>query len=700
MNRIVSIAVITLAGWIGFSQAAELKLASVFTDHMVLQREQSVPVWGWADANEKVTVEFADQKKTVIADATGKWLVRLDAMPASEKPSVLSVSVSNPKSKILNLKCSDVLAGDVWLCSGQSNMGMDVKGSLNAEQEIASATHPSIRLFAVKHNPALAPTNAVSGEWVQCSTQTVGRFSAAAYFFGRELHKELKIPIGLLHSSVGGTPAEAWTRLEALRIMPALAERADKEIAQINAQDDDNKRFVTNRAAWEKKYGVEPPPVAEAARNWADPTVDTGDWKAITLPNQWAQLGAKSGGVFWLRRDVTLPESAAGKPFGLGLNWVSEQYDTAFFNGVEVGHANDKAPDFYNVQRRYNVPGKLVKAGRNVIAVRIVSATERAGMWQWGHMLGVPVVNQTALDNQWLMKTESTFAPLPPEALKSRPKPNNIAFRSVSSALYNGMIAPLIPFAIKGTIWYQGESNAGRAGEYRELLSLMIRDWRAQWGMGEFPFMIQQLVNNGPASDDANARSSWPLLREAQVQVADTVPNCGMAVGIELGSAFTIHPPNKQEVGKRLALVALEKTYGQKIEASGPRYSSMKIEGNSIRITFTHAKGLNAKGGSLKRFAIAGADPASPGGSAVTSPASLGASAAAKAMAGQAAVTGKKFVWADAKIEGETVVVSSPHVSQPVAVRYAWLDNPEGCNLYNAAGLPASPFRADVEGGF
>ncbi|MEI6645466.1 MAG: sialate O-acetylesterase [bacterium] len=682
MRHIFSILAALLLAPLVSLYAAELKLASVFTDHMVLQREQPVPIWGWADAGEKVTVEFGNQTKTAIADATGKWLAKLDAMSASAAPRKLKISRSlNAEPLIL----SDILVGDVWLCSGQSNMGMDVAGSLNSEQEIASANYPSIRLFAVKHNPALAPTNAVTGEWVQCSTQTVGRFSAAAYFFGRELHKELKIPIGLLHSSVGGTPAEAWTRLEALQTMPALAERANKEIAQINAQEGDNKRFGTDRAAWEKKYSVEPPPVAEAARNWADPALDTGDWKPITLPNQWAQLGAKSGGVFWLRRDITLPESAAGKPFGLSLNWVSEQYDTAFFNGVEVGHASDKAPDFYNLQRRYNVSGKLVKAGRNVIAVRIVSATERAGMWQWGHMLGVPVVNRTALDNQWLMKTESTFAPLPPEALKSRPKPNNIAFRSVSSALYNGMIAPLIPFGIKGAIWYQGESNAGRAGEYRELLSLMIRDWRAQWGMGEFPFMIQQLVNNGPASDDANARSSWSLLREAQVQVSDTLPNCGIAVGIELGSAFTIHPPNKQDVGKRLALVALEKTYGQKIESSGPRYSSMKIEGNSIRITFTHAKGLNAKGGTLKRFAISGSDPASPAGSAVAGPASPAGSA----------VTSKKFVWADAKIEGETIVVSSPYVPQPVAVRYAWLDNPDGCNLYNAAGLSAAPFRTD-----
>jgi sialate O-acetylesterase len=649
------ISTLVISAWLGCSQAVELKLASVFTDHMVLQREKPIPVWGWAEPNEEVTIAFAGQTKRAIADNSGKWLVKLDPLQASAEPRELKVG-----DRVIR----DVLVGDVWLCSGQSNMGMDVAGSLNSEQEIASANYPSLRLFAVKHNPALVPTNAVTGEWVQCSTQTVGRFSAAAYFFGRELHKELKIPIGLLHSSVGGTPAEAWTRLEALRTLPALAERADKEIEQINAQEGDNKRFVTDRAAWEKKYSVEPPPVAEAARNWADPALDTGDWKTITLPNQWAQLGAKSGGVFWLRRDVNLPESAAGKQFSLGLNWVSEQYDTAFFNGVEVGHASDKAPDFYNLQRRYNVPGKLVKAGRNVIAVRIVSATERAGMWQWGHMLGVPVVNQTALDNQWLMRTESTFAPLPPEALKSRPKPNNIAFRSVSSALYNGMIAPLIPFAITGAIWYQGESNAGRAGEYRELLTTMIRDWRAQWGMGEFPFMIQQLVNNGPASDDANARSSWSLLRETQVQVANTVPNCGIAVGIELGSAFTIHPPNKQEVGRRLARVALEKVYTKSVESSGPRFEAMKIEGVAIRVTFTHAKGLVAKGGPLKRFAIAGAD--------------------------------KVFVWAEAKVEGSTVVVSSPTVSQPVAVRYAWLDNPEGCNLYNEADLPASPFRSDA----
>ena len=652
LTTLTMTALLLLAAFTARAESAP-KLPALFCDHMILQRDKPVPVWGWADAGAKVTVEFAGQTKTATVDSNGKWLVKLDPMPASAEPRSLKVN---------NLSIADVLVGDVWLCSGQSNMGFSVGAALNPEQETANARYPAIRLFSVAQNPTLTAAADVKGAWQQCSPQSVADFSAAAYFFGRELHRELKIPIGLLHSSVGGTPAEAWTRLAALRTIPALSERAEKEIAQIQSQEEDNKRFVSARAAWESKYGVKPPPIADAARGWADPALETTDWKPIVLPAQWGQLGAKSGGVFWVRKEVVLPESAAGKQFGLGLNWVSEQYDTAFFNGVEVGHASDKAPGFYSVQRRYNVPGKLVKAGRNVIAVRIVSATEHAGMWQWGHMLGVPVEDSRTVDDTWQMKTESTFVPLPDDALKSRPKLNNLAFRCVSSALYSGMIAPLVPFAIEGTIWYQGESNAPRAAEYRELLSLMIHDWRAQWGQGDFPFLIQQLVNNGFPAKDPNRPESWPVLREAQMQVAQSVPNCGVAVGIELGDAFTIHPRNKQDVGKRLALVALEKIYGRKVESSGPLFDSMKIEGASIRVKFTHASGLCAKGGAPKRFALAGADG--------------------------------KFVWADAKVDGDTVVVSSSDIPNPVAVRYAWTDNPEGCNLFNAAGLPAAPFRA------
>ena len=633
---------------------ADLKLPALFMDHMVLQREQAVPVWGWAKPGDEVAVEFAGQKKTAKADTAGKWMVKLDPLPASAEPRELKAG---------SVVIHDVLVGDVWLCSGQSNMRMDVAGSLNPEQEIANAQFPGIRLFTVAQNPSLEPAADVKGQWQVCSPETVRHFSSAAYFFGRELHRELKLPIGLLQSSVGGTPAEAWTRLEALKTMPALAERAEKEIAQIKAQEDDNKNFITARAAWEEKYGVKPPPVSDAARGWADPALDTSDWKNVTLPARWAQFGAKSGGVFWVRKEVTLPESAAGKPFSLALNWVSEQYDTAFFNGVEIGRANDKAPDFYNVQRRYRVPGNLVKAGRNIIAARIVSATQHAGMWQWGNALGVPVAVRGSIDDKWLMKTESTFPPLPADALTSRPKPNNIAFRCVPSALNNGMIAPLVPFAIKGAIWYQGESNVPRRQEYRDLLSLMIRDWRAHWSQGDFPFIIQQLVNNDAPVKDPNQTGGWPFLREAQAQVAKTLPNCGIAIGIELGDPLTIHPANKQDVGKRLALVALEKVYAKPLESSGPRFDSMKIDGSAIRVKFSHAQGLAAKDGPPKNFAIAGAD--------------------------------KKFVWADAKVEGDTVVVSSPQVPQPVSVRYAWTDNPAGCNLYNQASLPAAPFRTD-----
>ncbi len=644
---------------IALSLSSKVKLPAILGDNMVLQQKSNVKLWGTASSLREISIVVSWDKKKYFtkSDKDGKWIISIRTFKAG---GPYEIKITEDNSIVLR----NILIGEVWLCSGQSNMGFSVRGSENAEQDISNAQYPSIRFFTVAQNPMLTPSSEVKGVWQSCSPQTVADFSGAAYFFGRELYKKLKIPIGLVHSSVGGTPAEAWIRREALSSIPTIAVRAENEVAQFRSQEEDNKKFIADRDTWEQKYGVKPPPIKSGAIGWADPALDTGDWEMITLPAQWGQLGQKSGGVFWVRKEVVLPELAAGKPFSLSLNWLSEQYDIAFFNGVEIGRVSDKAPAFYNLQRSYQVPGKLVKAGRNVIAVRIVSATERAGMWQWGYAMGFPVANRTSIDDQWLMKTESVFAPLPADAINSRPKPNNIPFRNVSSSLYNGMIAPLIPFAIKGAIWYQGESNASRYEEYSELLSLLVRDWRAQWGQGDFPFIIQQLVNNGTPSTDPNKRMSWPFIREAQMQVADNVSNCGIAVGIELGSSVTIHPPNKQDVGKRLALVALEKTYGQKMESSGPRYHSMKIEGNTIRVMFTHAKGLLAKGGPLKTFTIAGED--------------------------------KKFYWADAKINGAAVVVSSPQVPNPVTVRYAWADNPEGCNLYNAAGLPASPFRTDI----
>ena len=639
------------------AQAAELKLSNLFTDHAVLQCGIAVPIWGRADAGAKVTVEFCGQKKTATADPRGQWMVKLDPLRANTEARDLVVTAGKD-----SVKRRDILVGEVWLCSGQSNMSVPVAICANAEQEIAAVNHPQMRLFTVAYNPSLKPLNEVKGQWEVCSSQTASNFSAAAYYFGRKLHQDLKVPVGLIHSSVGASPAEAWTRLEALKTIPVLGKRAAKEIAQMEAQPEAIKRFPIERAAWEKRYGVKPPPVVDQAKRWSDPGLDTSDWKKVTTPFTWNQLGFTSGGAFWIRRDIDLPASVAGKTFCLVLYSMIEQYDIAFWNGVEIGRSGDVPPEFYMGQRYYPVPANLVKAGRNVLVIRVVSATEKAEFSVQGRGLNLPLADPTRINDEWLLKQESAFAPLPADALASRPKPNDTLFRLVSSALYNGMIAPLMPFAIRGAIWYQGESNVSHSSEYRELLTLMIQDWRKCWGQGNFAFYIQQIVNVYDQPKDVNEPAPVAWLREAQIQVTDTVPNTGIAIGIDIGG-WQIHPENKQDVGKRLALVALEKTYRRKIESSGPRYAGMKIHGGAIRLKFTHAKELSAKGGPLRRFAIAGVD--------------------------------KKFFWADAKVEGETVLVSSPQVPQPVAVRYAWANNPDGCNLYNGAALPAAPFRTD-----
>jgi sialate O-acetylesterase len=669
MKRILSIFILVASSIVAWShvaalaadaEAAGLKLPGIFTDHMVLQRDMPVPVWGWAEPGEEVTVEFAGQKKTAKAAADGKWMVKLDPLPASAEPRELKVG-----DRVLH----DVLVGDVWLCTGQSNMGMGVRGALNGEQEVASAQFPAIRFFIVNPNPVFEPATDVEGflkskGWEACSPQNVGDFSGVGYFFGRELHHELKIPVGLLRSSLGATEAEAWTSIEALRTLPQVVERAEALLARGKSQEEDNKKFVVDREAWEQQHGVQPPPVSEAARNWADPDLDTADWTVVTQSASWGQLRSKSGGVFWARKELTLPQESAGKPFNLGLGAFDEQYDTAYFNGVALDRLHpDKAPYFYSGKRHYKVPGNLVKAGRNVIAVRVASATDRAGMWQLVHPLELPARYHGFTEAPWVIKKELSFPPLTAEALASRPKPNHMPLRDVSSALYNGMIAPLMPFAVKGAIWYQGESNTPRPLEYRDLLATMIRDWRTRWGQGDFPFLIMQLVNNGAAATDPNASPKWPVVREAQAQVADTVPNCGIVIGIDIGEAHNIHPKNKQDVGKRLALVALEKVYGKEVESSGPRFAGMTVDGPAVRLTFSHAAGLASNDGPPRNFAIAVAD--------------------------------RKFVWADARLEGETIVVMSRQVSAPVAVRYAWADNPEGCNLFNAAGLPMAPFRTD-----
>ena len=627
---------------------ADVRLPAVIGDNMVLQRDMPVAIWGWAAPDEKVTVKLAGQSRTAKADAKGEWKVTFGPLKAG---SLLEMTVAGKNS----ITVRNILVGEVWVCSGQSNMEMSVAGCNDAKEEIASAKYPAIRLFTVKKKVATIPQPdaAGSGGWRECSPKTVGRFSAAGYYFGRHLHKKLGVPVGLIHTSWGGTPAESWTSRPALERVESFKQRLAQSDQAIARYPEAMKEYRKKLAEWQKKTKQIKAKLqaGQDVKQWPAPALDTKDWKTMKLPQHWEQAGLNIDGAVWFRKQLQLPDAWAGKDLTLSLGPIDDD-DVTFFNGVRIGQTRT-----WTTFRKYTVPGKLVKAGRNVIAVRVFDGRGGGGIYGKPEDMTLAGGGRSiSLAGEWLYRVEQVLLPRP-----RQPSGPNSPW--LPSGLYNGMLHPLIPYAIRGAIWYQGESNAGRAYQYRELFSAMITDWRKNWGQGDLPFLFVQLANFLPAPAEP-ADSAWAELREAQL-MALSLPKTGMAVIIDIGEANDIHPKNKQDVGKRLALAARAVAYGQKIVYSGPIYKSMAVEGSKIRLRFDHVGGgLVARGGALKRFAIAGSD--------------------------------RKFVWAEARIDGETVVVYSDKVAKPVAVRYAWADNPEGCNLYNKAGLPASPFRTDT----
>jgi sialate O-acetylesterase len=492
---------------LGAISAADVRLPAIIGDNMVLQAGGRACLWGWADPNEeiKVRVSWRQVDWTIQADSDGKWIF-LMTTPEVGGPYEITFKGKN------TVVVKNILAGQVWVCSGQSNMQMALEQAANAKEEITAADSPQIRLFTVARKIAEKPQEDCEGKWVACSPETAGGFSAVGYFFGRQLHKELKQPIGLIHTSWGGTPAEAWTSPAGLEENPNLEPILKRYKEALAVYPEAMVKYKEDLAKWN-----------EAAKQ----------------------------------------AKAEGKPAPAGR------------------------------------PGR----------------------------------------------------PLGPD------NPNS------PSGLYNAMIAPLTSYTIRGTIWYQGESNAGRAYQYRDLFPTMIKSWWNAWRQEDFPFLYVQLANYMAVKNEPND-SAWAELREAQSMTLE-LPDTGMAVIIDIGEANNIHPRNKQDVGKRLALWALAKTYDRDVVYSGPLYKSMQRKDHQIILSFDHVGGgLVAKDGApLKGFALAGAD--------------------------------RKFVWADAKIEGNKIVVSSDKVADPVAVRYAWADNPV-CNLYNKEGLPASPFRTDT----
>jgi sialate O-acetylesterase len=507
-GKLASMVATLLVFGIGAIARGDVTLPAIFSDHMVLQLDFEAPVWGWAEPAEEITVSIASQTKTVKADSKGKWMVKLERMKAGGA-HVLTVKGRN------TITVHDVQVGEVWLCSGQSNMAMTVAGAKDFAKEKAAATYPKLRMFREASGAATTPQERPNGSWLVCTPDTVGGFSATAYFFGRQVHQSLNVPVGLVHSSVGGTAIEAWTSLEAQKDKPEL----------------------------------------------------------IPIFGHWNKLEA--------------------------------EWDPA------------KALARYEEEQ----------AAWNLAAAQA--------------------------------KAEGKAAPRPPRKPVD-PRLNN----NHPANLFNGKIAPLIPYSMRGAIWYQGESNASISGGSRYGLQLetLIKDWRSRWGQGDFPFAWVQLPNFRKLQSAPVEESGWALVREGMLKTLK-LPNTGMAIAIDVGEANDVHPKNKQDVGKRLALWALANVYGQKNAYSGPLPASHKVKGNKIIVVFDHADGgLVVKGGPLKGFAIAGADG--------------------------------KWFQAQGEISGNQIVLSHPKVVEPVAVRYSWADNPDG-NLYNVAGLPASPFRTD-----
>ena len=615
---------------------------------MVLQRDVPVTIWGWAAPGDTITVEFAGQKKTAVAANDGNWLVKLDPLPACPEPRQLVVFEADAPRVTLH----DILVGEVWLASGQSNMEWPVGKSFNAAAEMAAANYPQIRLFTVPLRMLNGPQPEVDGTWQICTPHSIETFSAVAYFFGRELHRELGMSIGLINSSKGGTRIETWTSRDALLSDPL----ARREIERYEAGPADEE-FARDPVAWERNHVMPDPGNVGFAQGWAATDFDDSRWGEMRTPSKWQDFGHKFSGVFWFRRTVCLPAAWAGRDLRLHLG-ACDKHDTTYFNSVPVGTTGWETCDAWCTPREYRVPGKLVRAGRNVIATRIYSYMTDGGLIGPAWRMRLVAENDSIpLTGDWRFRIEHNFGlqPMPQQPFG----PGN---PNTPHILFNNMIRPLAPYAIRGVIWYQGESNATAAQHYRTLFPLMIRDWRRAFGQGDFPLLFAQIANHG-APQQQPVESGWAGLREAQL-LALGEPNTGMAVTIDIGDAKDIHPGNKQDVGKRLALVARAQVYGQPIPFSGPLYRSHTVEGGAIRLHFDHADGglLTSDGGPLKGFAIAGVD--------------------------------KQFGWADAKIVGDTVVVSNAEVSEPAAVRYAWASNPIG-NLANSASLPASPFRTD-----
>lgn len=630
---------ITMA--VSYAALADVRLPKIFGDNMVLQRDRPIMIWGWANVKEKVSIQFNKQSRSAITGKDGKWKVTLSP-EVYGGPYQLVVKGKN------SITFSNVLVGDVWICSGQSNMEWPVRLSNNATEEIRKSDIPVIRHFKVPTETAARPMDDLTGgEWKISSPETSGDFTAVGYFFAREINHELNIPIGLINASWGGTHVETWTSRDAF-------ENSDEFRSMIAAMPNLNLDSIAKanlegaRKRIQNLQGQLPGP-HDPVHSWKEISFDDSAWPTMKVPGYWEnQPVGNIDGIIWFRKTFHLSAEETGKEAVLEIAKIDDN-DETYVNGVKVGGINR-----YSDSRQYTIPGGVLKQGKNVIAVRIEDTGAGGGIYGDASTVRITILDKVyPLAGLWPFRVEKLV-------IESGLDPNDYP-----TLLFNAMINPLIPYGIQGVLWYQGEANVGRSYQYRKAFPLMITDWRNHWKQGDFPFYYVQLASFNDNGGNSKRGSEWAELREAQT-LALSVPNTGMAVTTDIGDPKDIHPRNKQDVGKRLAAIALSKTYGKNRIHSGPIYRSMSVEGNRAIVTFTNtAKGLTAndKYGYLKGFEIAGAD--------------------------------QKFHYAKAFIDGDHVVVYADSVQTPAAVRFGWADDASDNNLFNIEGLPALPFRTD-----
>jgi sialate O-acetylesterase len=642
---------------------SDLTLGGPFSSHLVLQRDRENVVWGWDLPGQRVTIWIEAGKQrhvdvATIANSDGHWTIRLPALTAGG-PYRLRVHGSS------EIVLTDVLVGEVWLAAGQSNMEWKLGQANQADFEIEHANYPAIRVLKVPNFAAPTREESFEAEWQVCNPENAADFTAVGYFTARDIHQRLNVPVGIIDASWGGTYVEAWTSLTALRpVMPELPEEM-AELARESTQIDRIREDYEQRLrAWERDSLPADPGNIGLLDGWASDNFNDADWKEMELPRFWQTAGLHFNGIVWFRREINLPKSWAGKELRLCLGAIDD-FDQTYFNGVLVGEHPDGTPNAYSLKREYQISGSLVRPGRNVIAVRVFDHCGSGGFAGPRNALFICRCEGSTkilpLAGIWKYAVELEIPLVSMDVFRSFPAPpRSIAEQNAPAALFHGMLAPLLPYGIRGVLWYQGESNVDDYRNYRARLLALIRDIRTRFGQGTLPFLLVQLAGY-------RSQAAWPYLREAQAEVC-AEPLVAMACAIDVGDPDDIHPRNKQAVGQRLARIALREVYGlNDVICHGPEFERIAIEGRRIRVYFRHAKGLKTSNGAEKvlGFEVAGADG--------------------------------RFVAADARIEGETVVVEASNVDIPLALRYAWRDY-LAVNLENDAELPTVPFRTDGAG--